>query len=205
MDYGGRWAKVPNADYAASKRSFADSRAWSCTLISASSMRPPSSLSTTHTQSSMTAPWICNRSIALRSVPPVVTTSSTKSTRSPAFNSPSKSLDSPCSIRCFRTIRIEHGLSKDFEGELNAGRSEEHTSELQSLAYLVCRLLLEKKKTNAHITPASAYRHTPPSAPPTRYRLGLVRLTAIAAMHPPEPPNPLAGARPRADHAEAWS
>src|SRR2546425_3408169 len=29
---------------------------------------------------------------------------------------------------------------------LGAGRSEEHTSELQSLAYLVCRLLLEKKK-----------------------------------------------------------
>src|SRR2546425_8235501 len=29
-------------------------------------------------------------------------------------------------------------------------RSEEHTSELQSLAYLVCRLLLEKKKKLAH-------------------------------------------------------
>src|SRR2546425_6781888 len=29
-----------------------------------------------------------------------------------------------------------------------AVRSEEHTSELQSLAYLVCRLLLEKKKKN---------------------------------------------------------
>src|SRR5687767_15454011 len=28
----------------------------------------------------------------------------------------------------------------------DSGRSEEHTSELQSLAYLVCRLLLEKKK-----------------------------------------------------------
>src|SRR2546425_9260128 len=28
-----------------------------------------------------------------------------------------------------------------------ASRSEEHTSELQSLAYLVCRLLLEKKNT----------------------------------------------------------
>src|SRR6478609_12173361 len=28
-------------------------------------------------------------------------------------------------------------------------RSEEHTSELQSLAYLVCRLLLEKKKHKA--------------------------------------------------------
>src|SRR2546425_6225938 len=31
-------------------------------------------------------------------------------------------------------------------------RSEEHTSELQSLAYLVCRLLLEKKKTTAKRT-----------------------------------------------------
>src|SRR2546425_5705572 len=30
------------------------------------------------------------------------------------------------------------------------GRSEEHTSELQSLAYLVCRLLLEKKKNNKY-------------------------------------------------------
>src|SRR3712207_7088713 len=32
---------------------------------------------------------------------------------------------------------------------LPARRSEEHTSELQSRQYLVCRLLLEKKKTNA--------------------------------------------------------
>src|SRR2546423_10338688 len=31
-------------------------------------------------------------------------------------------------------------------GNLVTSRSEEHTSELQSLAYLVCRLLLEKKK-----------------------------------------------------------
>src|SRR3712207_8181817 len=30
-------------------------------------------------------------------------------------------------------------------------RSEEHTSELQSRQYLVCRLLLEKKKTKLHI------------------------------------------------------
>src|SRR2546425_4498528 len=29
-------------------------------------------------------------------------------------------------------------------------RSEEHTSELQSLAYLVCRLLLEKKKNRTY-------------------------------------------------------
>src|SRR2546425_12963286 len=32
----------------------------------------------------------------------------------------------------------------------HAVRSEEHTSELQSLAYLVCRLLLEKKKKEAN-------------------------------------------------------
>src|SRR5205823_9702647 len=31
---------------------------------------------------------------------------------------------------------------------VDAVRSEEHTSELQSLAYLVCRLLLEKKNIN---------------------------------------------------------
>src|SRR3989441_10011035 len=37
-------------------------------------------------------------------------------------------------------------------------RSEEHTSELQSLAYLVCRLLLEKKKKNR--TRSSAYTRT---------------------------------------------
>src|SRR2546423_4539982 len=32
-----------------------------------------------------------------------------------------------------------------------AVRSEEHTSELQSLAYLVCRLLLEKKKMKSTV------------------------------------------------------
>src|SRR2546425_6623553 len=32
------------------------------------------------------------------------------------------------------------------------GRSEEHTSELQSLAYLVCRLLLEKKKKQQELS-----------------------------------------------------
>src|SRR2546423_6509829 len=37
----------------------------------------------------------------------------------------------------------ERGERGDVEG---LARSEEHTSELQSLAYLVCRLLLEKKK-----------------------------------------------------------
>src|SRR2546425_2770179 len=34
--------------------------------------------------------------------------------------------------------------------DVTTQRSEEHTSELQSLAYLVCRLLLEKKNKNKH-------------------------------------------------------
>src|SRR3989441_9739068 len=38
-------------------------------------------------------------------------------------------------------------------------RSEEHTSELQSLAYLVCRLLLEKKKTNVDFYSDIIYNH----------------------------------------------
>src|SRR3712207_8032279 len=36
-------------------------------------------------------------------------------------------------------------LTEDFKGPSKKIRSEEHTSELQSRQYLVCRLLLEKK------------------------------------------------------------
>src|SRR5205809_6150836 len=39
-----------------------------------------------------------------------------------------------------------HGATIGLDGEVGAGRSEEHTSELQSRLHLVCRLLLEKKK-----------------------------------------------------------
>src|SRR2546425_194254 len=52
-------------------------------------------------------------------------------------------------MRIYATHGVEHvasgvGPSKGFQ--VFEMRSEEHTSELQSLAYLVCRLLLEKKK-----------------------------------------------------------
>src|SRR2546425_13139910 len=43
---------------------------------------------------------------------------------------------------------------------LASARSEEHTSELQSLAYLVCRLLLEKKKyMEQHINGQEVHEH----------------------------------------------
>src|SRR2546425_7350172 len=42
-------------------------------------------------------------------------------------------------------IRIPASQEAAVFGPKRTARSEEHTSELQSLAYLVCRLLLEKK------------------------------------------------------------
>src|SRR5258708_27634549 len=41
-----------------------------------------------------------------------------------------------------------------------ARRSEEHTSELQSPDHLVCRLLLEKKKSSTPPRKAQLYHHT---------------------------------------------
>src|SRR3712207_8411771 len=57
--------------------------------------------------------------------------------------------------------RLAHGIAAQLQGGeagampelvgnhlVDGDRSEEHTSELQSRQYLVCRLLLEKKKKN---------------------------------------------------------
>src|SRR5205823_8931872 len=50
-------------------------------------------------------------------------------------------------------VRVIHNAAPPSERGIHdgssLGRSEEHTSELQSLAYLVCRLLLEKKKSSS--------------------------------------------------------
>src|SRR2546425_7459433 len=57
---------------------------------------------------------------------------------------------------CFSTV-LAHTSGKKIHEEgtvsmrIHNTRSEEHTSELQSLAYLVCRLLLEKKKKKTSI------------------------------------------------------
>src|SRR2546425_3749808 len=56
-------------------------------------------------------------------------------------------------------------------------RSEEHTSELQSLAYLVCRLLLEKKK-KAQDPPA----HYP--RPPALATIQLIRRRLLSKTRP---------------------
>src|SRR2546430_3487246 len=54
-------------------------------------------------------------------------------------------------------LPVREELGKDL------GRSEEHTSELQSQSNLVCRLLLEKKKTS-HPTAARRTSHPDPQS-----------------------------------------
>src|SRR5258707_8045481 len=46
------------------------------------------------------------------------------------------------------SLSITHTEAQALAQVIFEDRSEEHTSELQSRQYLVCRLLLEKKKTN---------------------------------------------------------
>src|SRR5947209_13059819 len=71
-----------------------------------------------------------------------------------------------CRIACSRPVRIAclGDLSTQYGGRCRCEpvaercpRSEEHTSELQSRQYLVCRLLLEQKKTH----PAGLLKHHP--------------------------------------------
>src|SRR5256886_13230699 len=100
----------------------------------------------------------------------------------------------------FRYYSGDRGMFANGHAPLDAFRSEEHTSELQSQSNLVCRLLLEKKKTHHHQpephkrtlvhrrseTPVEAdlLTHAPPSPRP---------LTPITypPLLPPGPPRPL--------------
>src|SRR3712207_8437607 len=52
----------------------------------------------------------------------------------------------PMGTRTVYRIVVRSELSERFTVAFEGMRSEEHTSELQSRQYLVCRLLLEKKK-----------------------------------------------------------
>src|SRR3712207_8645214 len=66
-----------------------------------------------------------------------------------------------------RAAKAGHARSLHRQGDGGYRRSEEHTSELQSRQYLVCRLLLEKKKPHNRIfhlstshSPRSIHRKT---------------------------------------------
>src|SRR2546427_9627992 len=55
--------------------------------------------------------------------------------------------------RAAQAPRLGQGRRQEPAAVRHAGRSEEHTSELQSQSNLVCRLLLEKKKNKTKNSP----------------------------------------------------
>src|ERR1035438_10617126 len=69
----------------------------------------------------------------------------------------------PVHFECAGAVAIAAERGAKRRRETVAGRSEEHTSELQSLRHLVCRLLLEKKK-EWHRHPHHARRGVRPTA-----------------------------------------
>src|SRR2546425_1188251 len=63
-----------------------------------------------------------------------------------------RSLHGPAAVPPVRRPEWRGAFRPSRGGIRATERSEEHTSELQSLAYLVCRLLLEKKKLDRRIS-----------------------------------------------------
>src|SRR5256885_13009357 len=71
---------------------------------------------------------------------------------------------------------VEHGRAQHLPASARGARSEEHTSELQSPCNLVCRLLLEKKKTFIY-----ALYCTHSNNPAGSYYLAIIAYTSLAA------------------------
>src|SRR5436305_13402452 len=72
----------------------------------------------------------------------------------------------PICLGTVRSARVHlpelRGQSRGPASLLAARRSEEHTSELQSRPHLVCRLLLEKKKTNLTLDTSIKHQQSVP-------------------------------------------
>src|SRR5438876_4806104 len=86
----------------------------------------------------------------------------------------------------FRSRRGQGGFHIRLRDEAlgcSRGRSEEHTSELQSPVHLVCRLLLEKKKNARRIEPSTTHtnRCRTPKVAHTQFS---TRVAARLSFHP---------------------
>src|SRR5258706_2183739 len=66
-----------------------------------------------------------------------------------------------CIQFCYQTPSSEAIYMTSFPVNIKLVRSEEHTSELQSLTNIVCRLLLEKKKKNTDTNHKNAFSQSP--------------------------------------------
>src|SRR5262249_58793828 len=79
----------------------------------------------------------------------------------------------PARAKKTRALRRSTSVPASPEAPIGSSRSEEHTSELQSLTNLVCRLLLEKKKRRPNIHARRqrprrlAREHTPSTRTPS--------------------------------------
>src|SRR3712207_8380514 len=62
------------------------------------------------------------------------------------------------SEKALREYEVKLGMVEKLR-KIDTGRSEEHTSELQSRQYLVCRLLLEKKKNTTKSKVSNEVNH----------------------------------------------
>src|SRR3989442_8322952 len=71
---------------------------------------------------------------------------------------PGPHVDARGVLDCMRSLRTLVDLDDGNAMSRVVGRSEEHTSELQSRPHLVCRLLLEKKKKSGRCTNTSPAR-----------------------------------------------
>src|SRR3712207_6996409 len=87
--------------------------------------------------------------LSLHDALPISATRSARSARSTSTTRPAARSGPPCTPACSAPRRPSCRSLRP--------RSEEHTSELQSRQYLVCRLLLEKKKNSILHT---IYNHT---------------------------------------------
>src|SRR3712207_7398423 len=65
----------------------------------------------------------------------------------------------PPALKVNRVAPVNVKVASLLSAALFLGRSEEHTSELQSRQYLVCRLLLEKKTINSRSSVPCALTH----------------------------------------------
>src|SRR2546425_1822883 len=98
-------------------------------------------------------PWTVDQMVSAATMPDAVAEPRTPNRSAAQMMSGKMAYSSPVGGRSNAAVRPTRLTSSTPASAARAGghrvrgaRSEEHTSELQSLAYLVCRLLLEKKK-----------------------------------------------------------
>src|SRR5258708_30747592 len=101
----------------------------------------------------------------------------------------------------FRCFGVTQKPRRYFPPSMSRVRSEEHTSELQSPDHLVCRLLLEKKKTKMHRETPSTRMVFPQAGVGAAYRRKASTLRITKCITPSGASNPHHNSRLRFVHS----